>query len=106
MYMPCRASERGGSRWVPFGHNLLVDARHLAAGLAERLQAVVPAGFHVEAQGGDVAVWSGTAPDLWCVIGLSSILDQDGDPTDHITAGCYSVLSTVQDEVAELTTEP
>jgi hypothetical protein len=93
-------------------------AVRLAAALAERLAAVVPAPFRVGAEGGWVVLHRG---DVWD--GSSDVaggLDQEVDPThpyheprdedwslaDRAAMVAEGVLSSVQDAVSEATAEP
>lgn len=94
------------------------QAKRLAAALAERLDSVVPAPFRVRAEGGWVAVYRGTEFDG--ASDVAGILDQVIDPThpyyepgdedwsvaERVTTAVGGVLSSVQDAVAEATTEP
>lgn len=41
----------------------------------------------------------------WVYIGMSSIINQDGDVREHIECALYSVLSSVQDFVIEFVTQ-
>jgi hypothetical protein len=89
-------------------------AVRLAAALAERLDAVVPAPFRVRAEGGRVSLyhgeaWDGSSDVAW-------VLDQEVDPGApagerdsfawRAAAVAEHVLSSVQDGVAETTAEP
>lgn len=93
------------------------SAVRLAAALAERLAAVIPAPFRVQAEGGWV---SGYEDDRWdCSSDVAGVLDQDLSATredgwepeewpfvDRVVSISYNVLSSVQDMIAETTTEP
>lgn len=87
---------------------------HLAAALAERVNAVVPTPFRVRADNGRVALYCGDAFDS--SIGVSGVLDQEVDPqaapSERHSFAWFaamvseSVLSSVQDGVSEGTAEP
>lgn len=89
-------------------------SRRLAEFLTERLDAVVPRPFRVEADAGDVSLYQGAARDT--TIHLASVLDQEPDPegaagergsfAGNAAAVAWSVLSLVQDAVSEATTNP
>lgn len=86
----------------------------LAAALAERLNAVVPHPFHVRAEEGRVSLYAGETWDSSSDV--AGVLDQEVDPEAppgerHSFAWlaamvAENVLSSVQDGVAEATTEP
>jgi hypothetical protein len=87
----------------------------LATALAERLDAVVPARFHVRAEGAWVSLFDGARWDGSSDV--AGILDQDpstsedaaeseeGIFADRVVSIGYNVLSSVQDGIAEATTE-
>jgi hypothetical protein len=89
-------------------------AVRLAAALAERLDAVVPRPLRVQAEGGWVSVYHGVTARS--STGVAPVLDQDAGPVEEdderwsfeaVAAGvAWNALSSVQDEVAETTTEP
>lgn len=82
-------------------------AVRLAAALAERFGAVVPAQFRVSAEGGWVsrfvgAQWDGSSD-------VAGVLDGEPEASpfvDRVVSAGYHVLSSVQDMIAEATTEP
>jgi hypothetical protein len=88
----------------------------LATALAERLDAVVPAPFHVRAEGAWVSLFDGARWDGSSDV--AGILDQDTSTSedaaeseealfaDRIASISYNVLSSVQNGIAEATTEP
>lgn len=88
-------------------------AVRLAAALAERLAPVVPAPFRVEAEGGWLTLYHGTALDGSTPVGW--VLDQEIDPADPDAAEWSfahrarlvtdNALSSVQDAVSETTAE-
>jgi hypothetical protein len=88
----------------------------LATALADRLEAVVPAPFHVRAEGAwvslfDGARWDGSS-DVAGVLDQETSTSEDAAESverlfaDRVASISYSVLSSVQDGIAEATTEP
>jgi hypothetical protein len=78
-------------------------SRELATLLSARLQAVVPDGVLVTADGADVVVRIDGDESR---NGTAAILDEDASPLEEVATATYAVLSHVQDAVAEATTEP
>jgi len=89
-------------------------ARRLATLVAQRLDAVVPRPFRVEAEGGVVSLHEGATWDT--SIHVASLVDQDVDrdaaPGErgsfawNAASAAESVLNNVQDGVAEGTKDP
>jgi len=89
-------------------------ARRLAALIVQRLDALLPRSFRVEAEAGVVSLHEGAAWDT--SIGLASLVDQDVDPAAapgarysfawNAANAAESVLNNVQDGISERTKDP
>jgi hypothetical protein len=88
-------------------------AVRLAAALAERLDVIVPRPFRVRAERAWLSLYYGATP--YSSTGVAAVLDQPIDPDEDderwsfqgLAAGiAWNALSSVQDGVAETTTEP
>lgn len=76
-------------------------AETLAQGLVERLRPDVPQHITLAAEVGGVTIANPAVTGAWCHISVDAIVEQDGDPRELVEAAAYSVLSSVQDFVAE-----
>lgn len=81
-------------------------AETLSEGLVERLRVAVPRHITLAAEVGGVTIENPAVTGAWCHISVDAIVDQDGDPRELVETAVYSVLSSVQDFVAEDLGEP
>ncbi len=81
-----------------------VDGTTLAEALVLRLVEVVPPRYELDAWNGHVRI-SGTSLGR-CAIGVTAIVEQDGDRDRNLLSACRSVLDGVQDHITLDTTEP
>lgn len=74
--------------------------------MVERLRPTLPDGLTIEAELGGVTTAQPAVTHAACHIEVEGIVEQSGDRGEHIELAAYSVLSTVQDFVAEFTGTP
>ena len=96
-------------RW-PCGTGILPrmgsTATRLAEGLVDRLRPVVPEHIVLTAEQGGVTIQDPSVPHAWCHVSVDAIVEQAGNTRELIEGAALSLLSTVQDFVAEFATDP
>jgi hypothetical protein len=86
----------------------VVTGQWLVDALVARLSAIVPARFAIESSRGLGVQVRDRDDDLpfGLIKGVAEILDQPGELAEHVEDAAYSVLSGVQDFIAETLTVP
>ncbi|HEX2131663.1 MAG TPA: hypothetical protein VHH15_08870 [Actinophytocola sp.] len=86
---------------------LSVSSRELAAALAERLNAVVPAGFVVHPEDAELVVFhDGQQLGISGAPAIIETAEALKEPQESLETAVRAALSAVQDYIAETTTEP
>lgn len=78
----------------------------LAQALAERLDAVVPRPITIAAEQGWVVVRDRQADSDWQRLGVESVVDEPGQPWEHVGVAVWAVLNSVQDFVIQAAKRP
>lgn len=82
--------------------------RPLAEALIRAIQPELPCGFHarLDTEAGGIALFARDEPLAQQIVGVRALIEQPGDERRLLALACESVLSNMQDFIAESTSTP